>query len=199
MINIEKQKEHFKNHIATVKDYGNIKILDFKNPNSNEYRIRFLFEEDYYRLHITGDLGDLIACNPYNMTFDKFNTFANNVGYFREKIDCVSRRLYYYDDNKAREDLLKLVEELEIESWEFEDVGYSDSNEWIDNILENFYDDRGISDKGYEIFEKIVIDAFEYVSDIGKKETGILDLYMLAFKLAMEQLFENRKCDKNDV
>ena len=57
MINIEKQKEHFKNHIATVKDYGNIKILDFKNPNSNEYRIRFLFEEDYYRLHITGDLG----------------------------------------------------------------------------------------------------------------------------------------------
>ena len=46
MINLEKQKENFKNHVATLTDYGNIKILDFKNPKSNDYRIRFLFEED---------------------------------------------------------------------------------------------------------------------------------------------------------
>lgn len=54
-MNLEKQKENFKNHRATFKDLGNIKILDFKKPNSTEYRIRFLFEEDYCRLHISGD------------------------------------------------------------------------------------------------------------------------------------------------
>ena len=43
-------KEKFKNHIAVFTDCGNIKILDFKNPNSNDYRIRFLFEEDCYKL-----------------------------------------------------------------------------------------------------------------------------------------------------
>lgn len=51
-MNLEKQKENFKNHRAIFKDLGNIKILDFKKPNSTEYRIRFLFEEDYCRLHI---------------------------------------------------------------------------------------------------------------------------------------------------
>lgn len=29
-MDLEKQKEHFKEHIATFTDYGNIKILDFK-------------------------------------------------------------------------------------------------------------------------------------------------------------------------
>ena len=48
MINIERQKKNFENHVATLTDYGNIKILDFKNPESNESRIRFIFEEDYY-------------------------------------------------------------------------------------------------------------------------------------------------------
>jgi len=67
LIDIEMQKEHFKNHVATFTDYGNIKILDFQEPGKSHYRIRFLFEEDYYRLHISGDLGELIATNYNNM------------------------------------------------------------------------------------------------------------------------------------
>lgn len=46
MIDLEREKQNFKDHVATFTDYGNIKILDFKNPNNNEYRIRFLFEQD---------------------------------------------------------------------------------------------------------------------------------------------------------
>lgn len=84
-MDLKKQKEHFKNHIAKFTDYGNIKILDFKNPNSSEYRIRFLFEEDYCRLHISGDLGELIATNYSNMTYEKFSGFVNDVDYFKEK------------------------------------------------------------------------------------------------------------------
>lgn len=41
MIDLERQKDNFKNHIAKFTDYGNIKILDFKNPKSSAYRIRF--------------------------------------------------------------------------------------------------------------------------------------------------------------
>ena len=57
MIDLVYQEEHFKNHVAKFTDYGNIKILDFKEPGRIDYRIRFLFEEDFYRLHISGDLG----------------------------------------------------------------------------------------------------------------------------------------------
>ncbi len=143
-MNLEKQKEHFKNHIATLTDYGNIKILDFKAPNTSAYRIRFLFEEDYCRLHISGDLGELIASNYYNMTYEKFSDYVNNTGYFEEKIDCHSRPIYVYDYSKA--------------------------------------------------LEEINPDAWEFAGDIGKTETGILDLYMLAFRLAQEQLQNTGVC-----
>ena len=44
MIDIERQKKNFINHVATFQDLGYIKILDFQNPGHSEYRIRFLFE-----------------------------------------------------------------------------------------------------------------------------------------------------------
>ena len=86
MIDLEREKKNFQNHVATFTDYGNIKILDFKRPDSNEYRIRFLFEEDHYRLHISGDLGELIAFNYKNMVFELFEKhFTDNYGiFFRE-------------------------------------------------------------------------------------------------------------------
>lgn len=192
-MNLERQMDNFKNHIATYIDYGNIKILDFKNPDSSHYRIRFLFEEDYCRLHISGDLGELIATNYYNMTFDKFTDFVNNVGYFKEKIDCCSRAIYYYDEDVARKQLKEHIEtyglldywstySLMTDEEKLEDVLY--------DILYNFSDTRGISDKGFEKLSELDDTAWEWAYDIGRKDTGILDLYMLAFKLAMEQLKE---------
>lgn len=104
MINLEKEKKNFQNHVATFTDYENIKILDFKRPDSNEYRIRFLFEEDYCRLHISGDLGHLTASNYYNMRFGTFEKhFTGNVGYFNEKIDCMDRDRYYFDEERLKE------------------------------------------------------------------------------------------------
>lgn len=194
MINLEKQKEHFKDHVAAFTDYGNIKILDFKNPNSSHYRIRFLFEEDYYRLHISGDLGELMASNCYNMTYEKFSDFVNNIGYFESKIDCHSRKIYVYDEDVAKEDLKKYLEEYEY----LEFVLNHDRYEWdtdedklyefFEDVLEDFSEDNGIGSKGYDVLSEYMDDVWEFASDIGKRTTGILDLYMLAFKLAQEQL-----------
>lgn len=85
MTDLELQEKRFVNHVAKFTDYGNIKIVDFKMPDSGEYRIRFLFEEDYCRLHISGDLGELIATNYNNMTFKGFSDFVNDIGYFEKK------------------------------------------------------------------------------------------------------------------
>lgn len=191
-MDLKKQKEHFKNHIAKFTDYGNIKILDFKNPNSSDYRIRFLFEEDYCRLHISGDLGELIATNYSNMTYGKFSDFVNNVDYFKEKIDCNNRKLYVYDEDQAREELLEIAEEhdwlLFSDKYPYEDDDKERLSNIIDDILYDFDPDRGIGSKGYEELDDLECDAFEFAGDIGKQETGILDLYMLAFKLAKKQL-----------
>jgi len=192
MINLERQKEKFKNHIATFTDYGNIKILDFKAPDTSHYRIRFMFEEDYCRLHISGDLGELIATNYNNMTYKGFKDFVHNTGYFEEKIDCLSRKIYRYDEAKAKQDLLKLVEEYDLKEelgqaydWESEEESINDV---IDEILSDFDSDRGIGSKGYDVASEYISDFWEDVEYIGREETGILNLYMLAFELATKQL-----------
>lgn len=196
MINLEHQKLRFKDHIATFTDYGNIKIVDFKKSNSGEYRIRFLFEEDYCRLHISGDLGELIASNYNNMTFKGFSDFVNNVGYFKEKIDCHNRRIYTYDYEDAKEDIKGLLEEYELLGkvlhhdrfyWETDE---DKLNEFYEAALEDFSEDTGVSSKGYDALSKYMDDVCEFIGDIGKRPTGILDVYMLAFKLSTEQLRE---------
>lgn len=193
MIDLEKAKKRFERHKATLTDYGNIKILDFKVPDSNEYRIRFLFEEDYCRLHISGDLGELTATNYNNMVYEKFRDYVNNVGYFEEKINCHNRPIYVYDEEAAR-DYLKvffekydLVEEILYDKSPF-DTDEECIDEFIDDILEDFSQERGLGSFGYDRLSKLYEDAFEFSDEIGKQETGILDLYMLAFKLAKEQL-----------
>ena len=192
MIDLERQKENFKNHIARFTDYGNIKILDFKAPDTSNYRIRFLFEEDYCRLHISGDLGELVATNYNNMTYKGFSDFVHNTGYFEEKIDCLSRSIYSYDEGKARRDLLKLIEEYDLKEelgqvydWESEEDSINDV---IDEILSDFDSDRGIGSKGYDVASEHICDFWEDARYIGREETGILGLYMLAFELATKQL-----------
>ena len=195
-MDLKKQKEHFKNHIAKFTDYGNIKILDFKNPNSSDYRIRFLFEEDYCRLHISGDLGELIATNYSNMTYERFSDFVNDIDYFKEKIDCNNRKLYVYDEDQAREELLEMAEKhdwlLFSDKYSYEDDDKERLSNIIDDILYDFDPDRGIGSKGYEELDDLECDAFEFAGDIGKQETGILDLYMLAFKLAKNSLINSK-------
>lgn len=198
MNDLERQKKNFKNHIATLTNLGNIKILDFKNPESSDYRIRFLFEEDYYKLHISGDLGELTATNCRNMRYDGMQDFIDDLYYFESKVDCHSRDLYYYDEDVAREKLQELFNEYDIEEFdnselEFEEK-YRISN--IDKILDGFDDsDKGLSNSGQEVFKELFSDAGmdDYdiwctIQDMGKTRTGIIELYMLAFKLAKEQL-----------
>ena len=202
MIDLEKQKENFKNHIATFTDYGNIKILDFKNPNTSHYRIRFLFEEDYCRLHISGDLGELIATNYNNMTYEKFSDFVNDVDYFEGKINCHNRKIYVYDEEDAKNDIKERLEDydcldnvLEHDRYEWEN-DEDKLEEFYEDVLEDFSQNNGIGSKGYDALSEYFDNAWEFASDIGKRETGILDLYLLAFKLAQEQL--KRRANQNE-
>ena len=201
MINIECQKELFKDHIATFTDLGNIKILDFKKPDSSEYRIRFLFEEDYYKLHISGDLGELIASNYKNMCYEKFTDFVHDTGYFEGKIDCHNRPIYTYDEEQARKDLIEIFDEYEMEIRPYNNRYYSCDTEeeareeFIDDLLRDFNYEYGLGSKAYDLLSEIDFDCWEYISSIGKQKTGILELYMLAFELAQKQLADKEKSE----
>lgn len=193
-MDIKREREKFKDHVATFTDYGNIKILDFKKPDSSYYRIRFLFEEDFYRLHISGDLGELTAINCSNMVYDKFSDFVESPDYFEEKVICHNRPVYVYDYNKAKMDIIEYLKEngyLEIilnrgYEWQSEkDI----LEEFFNEALGDFSENAGIGARGSDfLFDNDFQDIFDDISDFGKKNTGILDLYLLAFKLAKKQV-----------
>ena len=196
-MDLEIQKEFFKNHVATFQDLGDIKILDFQRPESSEYRIRFLFEEDHYRLHISGDLGELIAFNINNMRYETFGDFVHNPGYFEQKICCMSRDLYYYDAEKAKKDLLEQhdwydwEEENEYSDWSIEERRDYE----IDNILEDLNDSTGLGSKAYDRLSEIDADCWGWISYIGREDTGIIELYLYAFELAQKQLAESKNLE----
>lgn len=191
IIDIEREAHNFDKHVATFTDFGSIKILDFKNPESNNYRIRFMFEEDCYRLHITGDIGDLIAGNYSNMCWDKFDDFVHNVGYFEEKVDTCNRPLYVYDEAAARAELADRIEDED-----FLRLGWRSRHESIDeiradvidDIFEDFSDRDGISPNGYTVLEELDPGCWEYAYRLGRQRSGILELYLSAFELAKKQL-----------
>lgn len=198
MFNMDKQKERFKDHIATFTDLGNIKIVDFKKPDSCDYRIRFLFEEDYCRLHITGDIGDLIASNYNNMTYEKFGDFVNNPSYFKGKIDCTSRELYEWDSDYAYEDLRNMIEDYDVRDaiiatkteWDA-DTDDDYINEYIDDLIED-YGEHGLSQRAIEKIQDdhVYYDFWEIAGSVGRRYTGIIDLYLMAFRLAKKQIDE---------
>lgn len=196
-MDLELLKEKFKYHVATFQDLGDIKILDFQRCRSNEYRIRFLFEEDHYRLHISGDLGELIAFNINNMRYETFGDFVHDPEYFKKKICCMSRDMYEYDIDKARKDL---IEELDWYDWAEENKYSSWSLEErrdyeIDCILEDFYSNTGLGSKAYDKLSEIDPDCWEWISYIGREDTGIIELYLYAFELAQKQLAESKNLE----
>lgn len=196
-LNIEQQKEFFKDHVANLKDLGNIKILDFANPKSSHYRIRFLFEEDFYRLHISGDLGELIATNYYNMCYEGFSDFVHNTGYFESKVNCHNRPFYEYNYDKGEKDLIERFKNYDLNLnflWDDQEISEEELKEnIIKDILYDLDEERGLGEAAYDILKKIDEDCFEWIDEIGKEETGILELYMLAFELAQEQLKKEQK------
>ena len=185
MIDLKHAEERFKDHVAILRQFDTISVLDFKRPGSNEYRIRFLFENDYCRLHISGDLGELSAVNYNNMVIGKFyKGFVFDPGYFEGKVTSHARALYSWDEDDAREDLRQiLAERLE------ED--YESVEETIDELLEDFADPGGLA-TGNSAVRDILYDIdsnwWEWAGGVGKRRTGIIELYLLAFRLAWEQL-----------
>ena len=124
------------------------------------------------------------------MCFAEFADFLGNPEYFSEKIDCMSRRQYVYEDEKARQELLERIEREEIED-QIMSSGYDSVDEFIDDVMWDF-EDTGIGYGGIEKIDNVFRDSFEWVGDLGKESTGIIELYLMAFDLAMKNLKSRR-------
>ena len=76
----------FKNHKINVKEIENIKIIDFKTPGTNEYYIRYIFDND--KIIVTGDLGSAIYEWNGCITLKKISIMGPHN--FNQKCSCSS-------------------------------------------------------------------------------------------------------------
>lgn len=195
-MDLELQKKMFADHVATLRDYGDIKIVDFQKPESNYYRIRFIFEEDHDRVHISGDLGELIAYNHAGLSFRRFIDYCyRHRVWFKTKVLCSSRPLQTYNQELAEKQLTeKLKDKLLFDkvSAYFGDLDREVVTAFlVERALDDFSDDGGIGEDGEKMLSEIDFTGFWPIDEIGlEKGPDIVDLYLLAFKLAFRQLQE---------
>lgn len=57
----------FKDHIASREDHGPLSIITYQKPNDGMYGLRFIFDNDWSTLTITGDSLNAIFTNCNNM------------------------------------------------------------------------------------------------------------------------------------
>lgn len=195
-MDLELQKEMFADHIATLRDYGDIKIVDFQKPESNYYRIRFIFEDDHDRVHISGDLGELIAYSYAGLNFRNFIDWCRRDSiFFKLKVKCSSHPLYTYDRELAEKQLLQMTKDnytLNRIADYFDVCEPEDAVEpFIEKVLDGFSDTDGICEIGERMLLNIDYSAFDPIDEIGLEEgPDVFDVYLLAFKLAFRQLQE---------
>ena len=79
-------------------------------------------------------------------------------------------------------------EELMPKQMELVYATFAQIEDAIDEIMEGFDDETGISQDCWDRMTDIDPDAWEIARDIGKKRTGIVELYLLAFSLAKAQI-----------
>ena len=180
----ETQKAKFFNHVATLTDLGPVKIVDFAAPGSGAYAIRYLFDEERFTLHVTGDLGTLTAVSRPDMTLKGCEAFCADPACFAEKVVCMDRSRWEYDKDAARADLGKIFSGREdgdggnwVEFWEEFEWGFNPEKgmDWtVRKMAEEMLGDKGDPD---------------LLLDVGKRENGCFAALMGALAMARRQIF----------
>ena len=57
----------FKDHVASREDHGPLSVITYQKPNDSMYGLRFIFDNDWSTLTITGDSLNAIFTNCNNM------------------------------------------------------------------------------------------------------------------------------------
>lgn len=185
----EIREDWFNDHIATLTQYGDLTVLDWKRPNEIFYYIRYVF--DGSKIYISGDLGEAVFWLTWRADIHSFNNI--HIGYFTEKLRAFSDERWDYNSDKAvarlkewegdlieygtkydKEKMNELIQEAENCSWTSEWAGIVDDYEY-NNFISN-----------------LDCDYWEWMYNIGNEYPLRLRSYLIGLQMASEQL-KNRE------
>ncbi|ABN10785.1 hypothetical protein phi3396_12 [Streptococcus phage phi3396] len=180
---------YFSNHIAEKIELDTATIIDYYNPKYERmYNLRYIFDKKNSSLCITGDFGELVAVNFYNMgDWDTFyRHFTNNPDYFIEKVSTSRRSLFVHDIYEAQKVILKEF----FNGKDYEDLDWDESCIY-DDLFEYFHDQYGfrhMSDDTREFLSSQQDEYYVTLEYAGRRISDVVFLYLDAYKRAYEYL-----------
>lgn len=193
---IKDLKEYwFKDHKATLTEYGDIAVLDWRKPGTSNYAVRYVF--DGYRMYIGGDIGEAVFNLTWKATVESF--LDVNISYFISKMAVGERTTW--DGETAKQALLDWKKErFENEEYYFnEKFTKDDFKELIINLIDTT--DKCNSQEewawkyvngeyGDDIY-KFDNDYWEWIYDIGNVVPYHTYGFLIGLQMAAKQLKES--------
>lgn len=177
------REEWFRDHIATLTEHGDLKILDWKEPGTIMYYIRYVFDGN--KMYITGDLGEAVFCLTWKADIHSFNGLS--LGYFHEKLSAYHEDKYDFDSDKAVKRLREWLNDFKNDGTEYDHYemkelfegarGCNEEWEWVEVIHEH-----------EEFISELEPDYWEWFFEIGREYPGRFISYLIGLQMASEQL-----------
>ena len=180
----------FKDHVAELKDFGDIKVLDWRKPGTINFYVRYVF--DGCRMYVSGDLGSAVFVLTWKADVHSFNDI--NIEYFVSKMEVGEKKEW---SSCAAEDKLNEWKEEIIENYEFktdeekeefEDLAKnlidaasecSSAEQWVWECVDGEYNDE---------ISNFDVDYWEWMYEIGDVISRRAYAFLTGLKMASEQL-----------
>lgn len=183
----------FKDHIATLTECGELKILDWRKSDDWAYAIRYVFDGN--KMYISGDIGQAVFCLTWKADVHSFNKIGTD--YFMEKMSAFSRDRYDFDGKEAAAYLKEWLDE------HIEDMGFDNFDEEKEEFLEKFnelmedaescdtesrWGHEYVNGKHLEFISELDRDYWEWIYHIGRVVPHWILGYIVGLQMASEQL-----------
>lgn len=182
MVSDEMIREWFKDHVADLKDLGDIQILKWKRPDSINYSVRYVF--DGQMMYISGDLGSAVYWLTWKADVHSFNV---GIGYFNEKLAAFSDDRWDFSSEKAVKRLREWLNDIK-----------ESGKEYDHDDMKDFFEDARSCSQHWEWVEAIHShdklissldgDYWEWMYGAGNECPTRLRCYLIGLQMASAQL-----------
>lgn len=181
------REQWFKEHKATLTQHGDLKVLEWKKPDTVIYYCRYVFDRN--KVYISGDIGHAVFDLTWKADIHSFNDI--HVGYFAEKLAAYQGKRWDYDGEKAAQELKEWRKQLREDGVKFDAEEFrelinaaescSSQEEWAYDCVNGRFN---------EFIRELDYDYWEWIYDIGNEMPVRIHAYLIGLQMASEQLKE---------
>jgi hypothetical protein len=172
----------FKNHKATLTQHGDLQVLEWREPGTIFYYVRYVFDGN--KVYISGDIGEAIYWLTWKADVHSFKNI--HIDYFTEKLQAYHDNRWDFSSEKAVRRLREWLKELKDRGKKYDH----------DEMKELFEKARGCSSAdewAYIVNETGFISEFEpdyweWFYKIGNDYPWRMRGYLIGLQMASEQL-----------